>query len=465
MRAHRLRLDPTEAAPDMAAGGPLVLDGSDRLSLVEAGALELRLGLPGQAGTAVPLLVVPAGGLVLALGTAEHLVRAWPEPGTRLRPIDPRDGAGAALLPSLLPALETWITALARLDVSAAPPGQRLPEGEMTLPEAVLLRPREGVAWLEVLAGQLEDPDDAAPPVAPSEGGPGLAVLPAAGPGLRAIAGTRLRRLDPAALLADGRIWPALDRFHAACLARATVARRQEAALLATRLPQRERLEERGVVAALAALTGERPDAAADMAGVDPLQAAIACIARAQGLAPPGWSAAPPPAVPDRHRAVLATAEAARLRARRVRLEPGWWRRAEEPMLGFRAGDGTPLALLPGAAAQGRRRRGAMAAVAAEGGRRRSTTPGQRRRWSPSPTPSRPPFPTIRWALPNCCTSGCWAGAGNSPPSCSSPCWAGCSVWPRPSPPGCSSAASFPRMRTASWPRWWWRWGLGCYFN
>ena len=349
-------LSPSPAGDAAPGSGPLVLDGDGLLFLVEAGALELRLSLPGQAGTAVPLLTVPAGGLVAALGTAEYPVRAWPEPGTRLRPLAPEEADAA-----LLPALEAWILALARLATPAAPPGPPLPEGEVTLPGTVLLRPREGVVWLEVLAGRLEEPDDVAPPAA----APGLAVLPAAGPGLRAVAGTRLRRLDPAALLADGRIWPVLDRFHAACLIRAASWCRQEAAHLAARLLERERLEARQVAAALASLTDAQPDAASDTVATDPLRVAIERIARAQGLTLPRMAATPAPAA-DQHRTVVAAAEAARLCARRVRLEPGWWQTAEEPMLGFRAGDGAPVALLPGAAT-GRRRRGAVAAIAADG--------------------------------------------------------------------------------------------------
>ena len=73
-------LSPSPAGDAAPGSGPLVLDGDGLLFLVEAGALELRLSLPGQAGTAVPLLTVPAGGLVAALGTAEYPVRAWPEP-------------------------------------------------------------------------------------------------------------------------------------------------------------------------------------------------------------------------------------------------------------------------------------------------------------------------------------------------------------------------------------------------
>lgn len=355
-----LRAAPVEEAA--VGSGPLVLDGGGLLFLVEAGALDLRLGLPGQAGTAVPLLTVPAGGVAVALGTADYPVRAWPEPGTRLRPFAPEE---AALLPRLLPALEAWILALAHLAAPAAPPGPPLPEGEVTLSEAALLRPPEGVTWLEVLAGRLEEPDEAASPVLPDAAAPAIMVLPAAGPGLRAIAGTRLRRLDPAALLADGRIWPALDRFHATCLTRAASWCRREEARLVARLSEREQREARQVAGALSALTDTQPDAASDRMASDPLRVAIERIARAQGLAAPRMAAAPAGAA-DRHGAVIAAAEAARLRARRVRLEPGWWRTAEEPMLGFRAEDGTPVVLLPGGAREGRRR-GAVEAAAADG--------------------------------------------------------------------------------------------------
>jgi hypothetical protein len=79
-------------------------------------------------------------------------------------------------------------------------------------------------------------------------------------------------------------------------------------------------MEAQQVAAALGALTRPDPGPADDVARGDALGVAMPRIARAHGVEP-SRAAAPPAA--GRHRAVLAAAQAARLRARRVRLEPG----------------------------------------------------------------------------------------------------------------------------------------------
>ncbi|WP_207539260.1 NHLP bacteriocin export ABC transporter permease/ATPase subunit [Sabulicella rubraurantiaca] len=317
--------------------GPLVMDGGGLWFVVEAGALELRLSPSGQAGLSVPLLRVAAGGVAPCLGNAEHPVRAWPEPGTRLRPVAPEDAEAA-----LLPALEAWLFALLRVASPAPPPEPALPAEGEALAEATLLRPREGVAWALVEAGRLEEPDAAGPAIGPGE----VAPLPAAGPGMLGLPGTRLRYLDRSSLLAGGQLPAALERFHAACLTRLAAASQREEESLSSRIAERARSGDAHAAAAVAMLAGQGGKTQ-EVGEGEGLRDALQRIARALGV-PAEGAARAPERTKDRHRAVLAAAEGFRLRARRVRLEPGWRRRAEEPFLGFLAADGSPLALLPG---------------------------------------------------------------------------------------------------------------------
>ncbi|MCW8085545.1 NHLP bacteriocin export ABC transporter permease/ATPase subunit [Sabulicella glaciei] len=331
-------LHPASANPFVPTG-PLVMDGGGLWFVVEAGALELRLSPSSHAGLSVPLLRVAAGSVAPCLGNAEHPVRAWPEPGTRLRPVAPEDVQAA-----LLPALEAWLIALSRGAFHGPSPEPALPAEGEALSEATLLRPREGVVWALVEAGRLEEADGVVPGAGPGE----IVPLPAAGPGLLGLPGTRLRYLGWASLLDKGQLPAALERFHAACLARLAAASQRAQESLSGRIAERASSGDARAAEAIASLAGKGGKTHDESEG-EGLQGALRRIAHALGVQTAGEGVASSAGhTEDRHRAVLAAAEGFRLRARRVRLEPGWQHRAEEPFLGFLAPDGHPVALLPG---------------------------------------------------------------------------------------------------------------------
>jgi NHLM bacteriocin system ABC transporter ATP-binding protein len=347
-------------------GGPIVFTGERRFIVVESGALELRLAAPDRAGATLPFARIAAGGLAGMLGTPTEPVLAWPERGTRLRQWQPDAPAAHEIPGPLWPALEDWITGVSRgatIDVGES----RLPsETITTMPDGVVLRPPHGVAWLEVLDGRLEYADAPSFFAEAVPGRPAVVITPAAGAGVRAVGTVEVRLRIPADLLAEGTFWPAIDRFHAASLSRIAQQLRDDESNLTQRLAGRKFAERRSLAAALAILVDPNEDAVSVHA--DPLVAAIARVARAQGESP-SLTAPLSPTV-DPHQAVLVAAEAMRLRARRIRLEPDWWRTLEEPLLGFLAEGSSPVALLPSRPSLLRRRRGAITVVGADGSRR-----------------------------------------------------------------------------------------------
>jgi NHLM bacteriocin system ABC transporter ATP-binding protein len=347
-------------------GGPIVFTGERRFIVVESGVLELRLAAPDRAGAALPFARVGAGGLAGMLGTPTDPVLAWPERGTRLRQWQPDAPAAHEIPGPLWLALEDWIAGLSRgatVDVGES----RLPsETITTVPDGVVLRPPHGVAWLEVLAGRLEYADAPSFFAEAVPGQPAVVITPAAGAGVRAVGTVEVRLRIPADLLVEDTFWPAIDRFHAASLSRIGRQLRDDESNLTRRLDGRKFAERRSLAAALAILVDPNEDAVSVHA--DPLVAAIARVARAQGESP-SLTAPLSPTV-DPHQSVLVAAEAMRLRARRIRLEPDWWRTLEEPLLGFLAEGSSPVALLPSRPSLLRRRRGTITVVGADGSRR-----------------------------------------------------------------------------------------------
>ena len=148
----------------------------------------------------------------------------------------------------------------------------------------------------------------------------------------------------PTALLRE-LLWPAFDHFGARVLELAHLAERGRAAAL--RMRRRESFEVREALMARAVddfreiLGDADPDAG--QTGQTPLQQAAHLVARATGAILDTSGAAP-----EGEGAELAIdriATRSGMRARRVRLRPGWWRRDGPSMVGFGEGE-RPLALL-----------------------------------------------------------------------------------------------------------------------
>jgi ATP-binding cassette subfamily C protein len=184
------------------------------------------------------------------------------------------------------------------------------------------------------------------PPLRPADG-----PVPLAGPGWLTAreADTRLAAALTESILDGTPFWPGLDRFHRLLLA--CVAANLSEAAAAERQRLRRRMEEerrllRTTVSRFAEVSGSaEEDGLAAGNGEDPLVAA--CRAVGAGL---GIAIQPPLGTGEgkkRSDPVSAIARASRVRVRRVVLAGDWWRQDNGPLLGFRAEDDRPVALVP----------------------------------------------------------------------------------------------------------------------
>jgi NHLM bacteriocin system ABC transporter ATP-binding protein len=123
---------------------------------------------------------------------------------------------------------------------------------------------------------------------------------------------------------------------------------RQNAAAAEERLRKRSEADQRlqrAAFAQLAAVVEARPAAPlVQEGGEEPLFAACRLVADRMGIA-----VKPPAGLRGGKRCILVTdiARTSHFRTRRVDLAGPWWRRDNGPLLGFRAGDDSPVALLP----------------------------------------------------------------------------------------------------------------------
>ena len=148
----------------------------------------------------------------------------------------------------------------------------------------------------------------------------------------------------PTALLREV-LWPAFDHFGRRVLELAHLTERRQAGVLRRR--RRESFEVREALMARAIddfreVLGDT-DPAAARTGRTPLEQAAHLVARATGAVLDTSTAAPAGEVAEAAIDRLATRSG--MRARRVRLRPGWWRRDGPSMVGFGEGE-RPLALL-----------------------------------------------------------------------------------------------------------------------
>lgn len=329
---------------------PRSLVGESGAWIVERGWVDIfAQGVNGDGGVSQRrhLFRVEAGGWVLGLaGTAAQDEAAA---GVRIIAVGgrdchtlPRDGDSAA-------AFDAWLSHLAAAISDVALPWQTvtdLQDGEVTLTAGQTGRRRKGTVWLTVRSGKVGVLDGVVDLL------PGQAPWPLAGEAV-------CQAVENAVLvLHTDDVPPALrragtERFHAAMLRRLgqKVARQaieedeatsRSGALSAGRASQ--------LFTRLSDIVKGAPTAHAlpDYSMEGPLVSACRLVARAGGAeiqCPKGqWSVD----TGKRDSQFAAVAEIARhsnLRARRINLRAGWWRRDIGPILAWR--EGQPVALLP----------------------------------------------------------------------------------------------------------------------
>jgi ATP-binding cassette subfamily C protein len=339
----------------LGANAPLPLDDPTLAWIVEAGeaavfAVELdgtaplgprRYVFSARPGEALFGLSSDAGTRLgyLAVGLADTRVRPARLAALQQQADDP------AARPPLAKLLDGWVSGLAGGLVAVAPrtDAQLVPDQALALAADQTARPRQGVVWIRLVAGDARFLDEEA-----------LATAGVAAPfplaeatWLRATGDCSLVPSETLDALGDEAIWDGLVAFHhvvRACQARQVAA---DAAAEAERLRQaaaHDRAAGRRALAELAAVIDPRPPVAPAPEGESPLLAACRVVGAALGVTVQSPPAAPAGGPRDE---LAAIAKASRLRTRQVSLTPDWWRQESGPLLGYLAADGQPVALLP----------------------------------------------------------------------------------------------------------------------
>lgn len=350
---HRIAASGTAPA-DQGGAVPVVTAGLR----VDVGSADLYLDWPGRAGRRRRLATLGAHDIALPLSLtlaaspmpAEARLLAFPAPGSRLsafaiEPFLARLDAGDA---AMIAAAESWVERTAR---AAGEPLTGTPvligEGNGTLEPGCVARPAQGLLWVTAGEAALLTDLPGAGPVPP-----GMPAVPVSAGGIIVERRTAIGCRTSAALAAEGGLARALLGHHERithALALSEASRDDgEAARIAGKAARDRALLAATVAPLLApADGGALPDAS--------LAAAFRSVAEASAVSLP---ATPPPgageddALPS-ERQLADLAAWAGVRTRRVRLEPAWWRRGGQSILGFRREDGRPVALIAGSGWRG----------------------------------------------------------------------------------------------------------------
>lgn len=338
----------------LEAGCLLVVEGTVDVFLVALGPGNAPTGLRRHLLTLSPgeiafdfdgsLAVPPIG--FLAVGTVGSRVRA--APAGRIADL----GRDPAARPHLCRAVEAWVRglsrAMARLVVPAPRPDLRIAAGEtVEVPADCRLSAEGGMPWID--CGGVDplylDSDHVA-----LENGIPLPLDESCF--VRLPAGRAVTAAGTAAVVEDGRCWPALAAFHRAVAEILPLNLRLARVDEHNRLKDRERADVRSAGKALEHLAAPLSGAAAHHPldpAADPLVQACAAVAAAMGHAfeAPGRRDEEGGAA----QSLAAIVRANRLRTRRLVLEEGWWRADVGPFLLLAHPGGRPLAVLPGPSA------------------------------------------------------------------------------------------------------------------
>ncbi|WP_405088077.1 NHLP bacteriocin export ABC transporter permease/ATPase subunit [Microbispora sp. NBC_01389] len=352
---------------DYSADRLLVLSDLREVLLVEQGAVDLfavRLENGRPVGRWNFLCRLRQGALLLGAPKGpRHSIVGRPVPGTRVSsmPLAKLRGLSATgrsgtqptaeyglAVKQFVHGLEAGIVSLAQAMRDRLPPREFVPlsPGESTeLAGGVAARSVDGVCWVTVEEGTVENPEGLAGRLT---GGAEICVterdwLVSLGP-------ARLRAKTTWELLADETIWHRWVEHTTRFLY--TVDRRverqgvREQGMLARR-NEREAGTLRAARQGFDALVRDTEARVrlADVTADSPTLAAARLVASHGGF----HVSAPPPGSSHGARTdpLQAIALASGVRTRSVRLDGAWWKRDLGPMVGFRKGDETPVALLP----------------------------------------------------------------------------------------------------------------------
>jgi NHLM bacteriocin system ABC transporter ATP-binding protein len=342
-RAATALADHRAARLDLAAAGPLRLDGKTGGWLVECGAVDLfAVAISnGSPGRRYPIGSIAAGELILSLPPMPELgILGVGRDAAAVSWLDDREIADwpiarrAALI-------EEWIVRLAAAAFGdravsaelAAEPGRSL-----TLAAGQGLHAPRGSVWITPRRGRLclaGGPADLSGP------------MPiAAGLWLAAAEDSAVDCLTTEAALAGELGAAGIDRLHAAIVARLGERIAREDAAARVRIGARAAVDRRSIESGLqqlAGVVGALPAPVAPLAGGDPATAALAAVAAHQGVTLERL-----PRSAETGEAVLwSVARANGIGLRRVLLREDWWRRDNGALLGWRGKAHRPVALLP----------------------------------------------------------------------------------------------------------------------
>lgn len=327
------------------------LDAPGRAWLVDRGSADVFLVPSGDVagGARHHLLRVKEGQALFGVerGSSAMELLATPTPGTQLREVplewlrcSPAGGAERARAVDLI---DGWILALSEAVAGNVMPklfGLLEPGKEAASEQQRALLPRGGVVWVTPVAGLttfLGEED---------LGLPCGAMFPvAASAWVAAGENSILLVTDTAGDFEEDLLWAGFGRFTAMVLAKAVrnveQARKREAA----RLDRKGKSDEDRLDQALRYLSSplER-ESPSEAAGGDPWLLACRAVGRVLDVDFKPHA--------DRQRVTLrdpitAIAAASGVRTRTVALKGDWWRQDVGPMVGRRASDGAPVALLP----------------------------------------------------------------------------------------------------------------------
>jgi ATP-binding cassette subfamily C protein len=338
---------PLLSQEDKFAGRQLSADTPVRLDALPAGFVVTRgfvdlfavsLANDEPEGSRRHLLRVETGGLVLGLPPAAALaVIGVGGLETEIRYLSPLTPLADSAL------LDRWISGIAEVAFGAVPAWpEALVEfgGDIECAANLRLFASRGVAWIRPIAGSFSVLNGGATPVALEGGGLPLA----AGLGIQALEPGRYEAAATAEIHASDMQAP-LARFHE--LAIEAIGRRaaEFEATSRRRLQARKSANESAVARAitrLARVGGDADDGLGDASSPDPVLRAFSAVATRYGVALPAL----PRSIPD----TTSLRQLARLTGfgfRRVLLRENWWRQENGPLIGQRAADQRPVALLP----------------------------------------------------------------------------------------------------------------------
>ncbi|MHC2020024.1 NHLP bacteriocin export ABC transporter permease/ATPase subunit [Methylobacterium sp. CM6247] len=350
---------PHEAPHWIAASGTTVVDHTGGVPIasaglrVDIGSADLYLDWAGRAGRRRHLATLGLHEIALPLSLtatalsmpAEARLLAFPRPGSRLssfavEPFLARLDAGEA---AAIEAAENWVdrTARAAGEVLTGT-SVLLGEGKGTLESGCVARPAQGLLW--VAAG------DAAiltnlPGAGPSL--PGMPAVPVTSGGIVADRSTVIDCRTSADLAVEGGLADALLGHHERVTRALAFSEANREADEVTRIAGKAARDRAVLAATVAPLLAP---AAGGSPHDDSLASAFRTVAEATAVSMP--STQPPDASKydglSIEGQIADLAAWAGVRTRRIRLEPGWWRRGGQSILSVRREDGRPVALIAG---------------------------------------------------------------------------------------------------------------------